>query len=207
MPDKLSIINGALGELGENLVAVADDGSDEWNCCSPAYENAVPETIEAHDWGFDTTVVNLVRTGAPTDDLYTDAMAMPVDSLHLIWVRVRDVPADYRIINNQICLSLNGYTATAKYVRDNGTGAWPPSFVKIIRTRVMAAIFTGLREDVDGGLKLHAMADKLLQEARTRVDQQQPKRAVFNSRAQGARLVRRPFVNTPASWGGTGVPS
>lgn len=207
MPDKLSVINDALAELGDNLVAVADNGSDEWTTASPAYENAVRETIEAHSWSFDTNVATLVRQNASPDDLYADAMALPMNCLHLIWVRVNDVPADYKIINNQICLNLNGYVATAKYVVDNGTGAWPPVFVAIIRARVMAALLSGLHEEYDAALKMRGYADKLLQGAQTRVDQQQPKRATFNSRAVSARLVRRPFVNTPAGWGGTGVPN
>ena len=38
---KIDLINSALSQTGDNLVATADDGSDEWNTCSPAYERAL----------------------------------------------------------------------------------------------------------------------------------------------------------------------
>lgn len=214
--DKLSIISDECSILGENPPATADDGSPEWNACSPAYEAAVQETIQAHSWPFETQIATLVRVGTSPDDTYTDAMAMPNACLQLIWVRVaesagNDFPADYKIVNNRICLNLFGtYTATAKYVIDPqiiGTGPWPPLFTKIIRYKVRAAICYGLREDDDAGMKWDAAAAAVLQEARTRVDQQQPKRAVFNSRAIASRIVRRPWVRTPFPWGGTGVPN
>jgi hypothetical protein len=199
--------------MGENPVAVADDGSPEWNCCSPTYEKAIQETIEAHNWAFDTAIATLVRQGASPDDLYTDAMAKPANSLSLIWVRLSqspgaEFPADYKIIGNQICLTTNGFAATAKYTVDPqvaGTGAWPPLFTKIIRLRVKAAIFEGLREDANGARGARAEADAVLKTAQYRIDQDQPKRAVFNSRARSARLIRRPYLSTPFPWGGTGI--
>lgn len=218
--DKLSIISDQCSELGENPPATADDGSTEWNVCSPAYERAIQETIEQHNWSFETTIATLVRVGPSPDDMYTDAMAMPNACLQLIWVRKgeapfgqgNDFPADYKIIGNQICLNLENDTlqATAQYVLDPqtvGTGPWPPLFTKIIRERVNAAICFGLREDDQAGFAWMKQAEATLQEARTRVDQQQPKRAMFNGRARYARIVRRPWISTPFPWGGTGTPS
>lgn len=214
--DKLSIIQNECAVLGENPPATADDGSPEWNVCSPEYEAAIQETIQLHDWKFDTQISALVAAGVPSpDDLYADAMAMPNACLQIIWVRLvespgADFPADYKIINNLICLNLDGYSATAKYMVDpqtSGTGNWPPLFTRIIRHRVRAAIYRGLQEDPEQADKEEAKAEMLLQQARTRVDQQEPKRATFNSRAITARWVRRPFIHLPFGWGGTGVPN
>lgn len=211
--NKLSIIADELAEMGENPVAVADDGSPEWNCTSPTYEKAIQETVEAHNWAFDTAIATLVRAGNSPDDLYTDAMAMPANLLSLIWVRLSmspgaEAPVDYKIIGNQICLSLSGFTANAKYTVDPqiaGTGAWPPLFTKIIRLRVKAAIFEGLREDANGARGARAEADAALKSAQFRIDQDNPKRAVFNSRARASRLIRRPYLSTPSPFGGTGT--
>jgi hypothetical protein len=206
--DKLSIINDVLSETGNNLVAVADDGSDEWNVASPAYDKAVENTLEARNWNFDTAVATLVRVGASPDDLFNDAMAMPSPILHLIWVRVNDVPADYLIINDQICLSLRGFTATAKYIVDSqSTAAWPPLFAEIIRRWVLAAVYRGLHEDPAEANNQEKAAMFALTQASTRVAQEDPKRATFNSRAKTSRLVRRPWISTPFPWGGTGVPN
>jgi hypothetical protein len=48
LPDKLSTIADELAITGNNVPQTADDGSDEWSVCSPAYEAAVAQTIEAH---------------------------------------------------------------------------------------------------------------------------------------------------------------
>ena len=44
------------------------------------------------------------------------------------------------------------------------------------------------------------------QRARTRYDQQKPKRAFWNSRITAARRVRRPWPPSPVGWGGSGIP-
>jgi hypothetical protein len=214
--DKLSIIQNELAILGDNVPATADDGSPEWNVCSPEYEAAIQETIQLHDWNFDSNTATLVQSATKSpDDLYANAMAMPNACLQIIWVRLQespgaDFPADYKIIDNLICLNLDGYSAIAKYMVDPqtaGTGMWPPLFTRIIRHRVRSAIYRGLHEDPEQADKEEAKVEVLLQQARTRVDQQQPKRATFNSRAITARIVRRPFVRLPFSWGGTGTPN
>lgn len=206
MVDKLSIIADELARTGNNIPAVSDDGSDEWTVCSPAFDAAVAETIEAHSWNFDTRIASLVRQNASPDDLYTDAFAKPNQCVHLIWVRLNDQTVDYKIINNQVCLSAGGRTVTAKYVLDQGTANWPPLFAKVIRLLVRSAIYRGLHEDPATADREEAKAMAALADARTRVDQESPKRAPFNSRAVAARRVRRPFVNSPAGWSGTDVP-
>lgn len=205
--DKLSLINDELARTGNNLVAVEDDGSDEWTVCGPAFDASVAETIEAHSWNFDTRIATLNRAGNPDDALYQDAYAKPQGALHLIWVRLNNQTVDYKIINNQVCLTAGGGVVTAKYVIDQGVANWPPSFAKVIRLLVRAAIYSGLHEDPQTGLTYEKLARDALRDAQTRVDQEQPKRSPFNSRAIAARRVRRPFINSPPGWSGTDVPN
>lgn len=202
--DKLSIIAGELAQTGDNIPAAADNGSDEWTVCSPAYDSAVAETIEGHSWNFDTNITALVRDGDSPDEVYDDAFAKPNACLHLIWVRLDGQTVDYKIINNQVCLNARGRPVTAKYILDQGAANWPALFVKVIAARVRAAIFCGLHEDPQTGLMWEKRADQFLAEARTRVDQESPKRAMFNSRARASRYTRRPFVSSPMAWTGTG---
>lgn len=215
--DKLSIIAAELALTGNNIPSVADDGSDEWNVCSPAYDIAVPLTLSRHSWNFGTQVVTLNRVGDSPDTQFTDAYAMPPACLGLIWVRVDgagvesapafdDVPVDYKIINNQICLTAEGGSVTAKFEANPGIQNWPPLFTAVIRLLVRAAIYRGFHEDQTQADREEAKAEAMLSEARTRTDQQQPKRAVFNSRALAARRIRRPTTISPPGWGGTGIP-
>lgn len=206
MTDKLALINDELAGTGNNLVSAEDDGSDEWLACTGAYENAVELTIERHTWNFGTNVVALNRVAASPDDLYDDAFAKPPSSLRLIWVRINDVPVDYKIINNWVCLSAHGQPVKAKHVVNPGVQYWPPIFAAVIRLYVRAAIYRGLHEDPDRADKEEGKAEAMLHEARTTVDQEQPKRALFNSRARMSRRMRRPWTSSTRDFGGTGTP-
>jgi hypothetical protein len=49
--DELGVINSALAATGDNFVAVANDGSDEWTVADPAYQRALGYMMEGHNWG------------------------------------------------------------------------------------------------------------------------------------------------------------
>lgn len=230
--DKLSLINQQLSLTANNTVAQADDGSDEWNVASAAYEYAIEYMFDAHDWKQITTVLTLQPTGImPTDDIFDTACAKPADCVHVIWVRLNDQPVVYQILNNQIVLNQYGQAPgtpvppgatpgviTMKYVSANPPVAvtGQPSttaaaqmlrtFMTALGRFVMSGIYRGLNEDIATARAEEAAAIRLLQEARTRSDQEQPKRAPFNSRIAAARRVRRPWPLVPTGWGGPGVP-
>lgn len=227
---KLDAINEVLALTGDNVVAAADDGSDEWTVGSAAYEQAIEYMFENHDWKQITNVVTLNSTGtAPADDQFDTAYAKPADCIHVIWVRVSDLPVVYQILNNQIVLNQfdqppgqsppPGSTPlpmTMKYVSSAppGLNGQPTSaqaqmtrtFMTALKRFVMAGIYRGLHEDVGTARAEEGVARQLLQEARQRSDAEQPKRAPFNSRITASRRVRRPFPQTPTGWGGTGTP-
>jgi hypothetical protein len=218
--DKLSIINDVLAETGNNRIAVADDGSDEWTVASPVYDKAVDNTLQARNWLFLKTVTTLVRAGNSPDESYTDAMAIPANCLHVVWVRLtigtnQQMPVDYKIMSlgdgnatPVICLNLNNYNAQAMYLVDSQlTGNWPPLFAEVIRFWVRAGIYRGLHEDPATADKEEQKALMALSQAATRSDQNNPKRRTFNSPAISARRVRRPWIKTPFDWGGTSVPN
>lgn len=228
--DKLQLINRQLALTGNNLCATADDGSDEWTVASAAYEEAVEFMLDQHDWKECTTVATLVSTGiAPTDDQFDTAFAKPPDCVHVIWVRVNyslgtggvDVPLLYQILNNQIVVNLGGASTaivTMKYVSANppaaiANGQSVAAVNQMLRTFftalgkfVLSGIYRGLHEDWAAAKSEEGIAMNLLQLARTRSDQEQPKRAMFNSRLSASRRVRRPFPSTPGGWSGSGTP-
>lgn len=221
--DKLGVINSALSQTGDNLVNVADDGSDEWNTASPAYERALAYMIEAHGWSQATDVRPLQpAANVPDDDQYDTAYNLPPDLVHLIWVRVSDLPSVYDLLAGQLIINARGGpdqpvapipAITPQPVTIKGifsTNADPtfatPTFVVALTTFVMSGIYRGLHEDVAQAAVMWNSAKALLQEAMTRHDQQKPKRAMFNSRITAARRIRRPWPIVPGGWGGTGTP-
>jgi hypothetical protein len=213
---KLDLINEALALTGNNLVSALGDGSDEDIVAGSAYEAGIEYMLDNHDWKQLTTVVPLTSTGiAPTDSRFDTAFAKPADCIHVIWVRVNQsgqtggnvFPILYQILTNQIVVNLFGggtvatpAVVTLKYVRDPGGDKGPlmlRTFMTALRQFVMAGIYRGLHEDPAEARLEEQAARALLAEARTRSDQEQPKRAVFNMRITTARLVRRPWPRVP----------
>jgi hypothetical protein len=203
--DRLGLINNALSLCGDNQCATAEDGSDEWNVASASYEAAIEYMLDAHDWKGITAFATLARSGDSTDGVFTDAYAKPADCVHLISVTVNDIPVEYRLIGNRIVLSANGSTVKIKYVSDVGSsledGGLTRTFMVALLCFVRAGIYGGLHEDISSEARLTAQARQILAEAKTRSDQEQPKRAMFSSRLRLSRRIPRPWPSSPPGWG------
>ena len=227
--DKLDLINSALSQTADNLVAAADDGSEEWTAASPAYERALAYMIESHPWRWAETVSVLQPAlNAPADDMWDTAYNLPGDLVHLVWVRVNDRPSVYELMMGptssgpsgvQLVVNAQGGPppptpkatpdpVTIKYVSQTASDPQfaTPTFVLALQTFVMSGIYRGLHEEWGEADKMWQAGNAILAEAKTRHDQQMPKRAMFNSRLVAARRVRRPWPPVPGGWGGTGIP-
>lgn len=189
--DKIGVINECLLLTGQNLVSVEEDGSNEWNVCSAAYEGAVGLLLERHDWKFATDIATLTRTGDALDTDYLDAYAKPNGCLHLIWVRTDDYPAEWKIVGNKVLLNADGAAVIAKFVKEPGPDQWPPTFLRVLKTLIQAAIYRGLKRDEKEARSREADAELMLQDARTRTDQEDPKRALFKGTLRNKRRERR----------------
>lgn len=219
--DKITLINSALSQTGDNLVTAADDGSDEWNTCSPAYERALAYMIESHSWSQATDVRVLQPAGnAPDDDQFDTAYNLPADLVHLIFVRISDMPCVWGLLNNQLVVNSMGGpppppvgTVTPAVVTIKGVFSAnsdptfaTPTFVVALQSLVMSGIYRGLHEDVAQAERMWMAGKALLEDAKSKHDQQLPKRSMFNSRITASRRIRRPWPPTPGGWGGTGIP-
>lgn len=239
--DKLDLVNSALALTGDNAVAAADNGSDEWTVCSPAYETALGYIMESHSWGYATVVKTLQPSPtAPTDNDWDTAYPLPPDLVHLIWAKINQnannpLPFDvaqlslYSIMGTPTgpVLVINAQggppppippttpaTVTIKYISNSGalcdSTNGTPMLIVALQRFIIAGIYRGLHEDPGEADKCEAAARLMLQEARTRYDQQKPKRAFFNSRMRASRRIRRPWPPTgTGSWGsgsGSGIP-
>lgn len=192
--DKLQLIQDACEQTGDYVPQVAEDGSEEWAKGSTAYEMALPYAIEGADWKFGTKIETLTRQGGSADSDYDDAYAKPTDLLHLIWVRLNDLPlTDYKIVDNKILLTADGGVVTIKSVKAPDITAVTPTFAMAMRSFVMSGIYRGLHNDQSQADKMWAAAEGFLRQAAARSDQEQPKRAMFNSRVLQARRTRRPY--------------
>lgn len=217
---KLEIINAALSQTGDNLCANADDGSVEWGACSPAYETALAYVCEAHPWNWLTDVRTLVPSPTPPTDTYFDtAYPLPPDLVHLILVRMNDVPCVWDFLNGNLVVNAQGGPpppppTTPMVVKIKGifsTNSDPtfstPTVVAVLQMFVMSGIYRGLKKDPGEAAHMWNAARQMLEEAKSRHDMQKPKAAIFNSRMTAVRRNRKPWRQTPYGWSGTGTPN
>ena len=234
--DKLGIINSGLSQTGDNPVAAADNGSDEWNVCSPAYERALAYILEQHPWYWTKNTITLIpATNAPSDTAWDTAFNLPSDLLHIIYIRIAyqaSGPWLSTIWDFQqgpsgtsgptgmqlVCNAQGGppppqppqapAVVTMTYLSSNTSDPQfaTPTFVLALQALVMSGIYRGLHEDIATADRMWAGGMQILMDAKIRHDQQKPKRAIFNSRIYAARRIRRPWPPVPGGWSDTGAP-
>lgn len=236
---KIDVVNSSLAGTGDNLVNVADDGSDEWNTASPAYDRAIAYIMEGHDWGYATqTVVLQPSPTAPQDTDFDTAYPLPSDCVHILWLKINE---NNPFSNNQAFLTLYKIAGTPNgpVIVVNAQGGPPPpsppvtpaqitlyyisnsgalcdatngtpTLILALQAFVMSGIYRGLHEDTGEADKMWQAGEGMLQRARTRYDQQKPKRQFFNSRITASRRIRRPWpalgINSWGSGSGSGTP-
>jgi hypothetical protein len=225
---KLDVINDALVSAGIDEVFVAADGSDNWNAASRAYEIALEFMLDNHNWAAVTKIQTLQPLTTPPEDRQFDtAYPKPPDCVHLIWMRLDDAPVLYKIVGNHLEVrAISGsslyYPAPSgttpgvvqiQYVSSDPGGDQSPTTDRMARTFITAlmfftlsGIYRSLMYDVQEAAAMWKIGVGVLQEAKTRADQETPKRAMWNSRIYVARRVRRPWPQLPSGWGGTGSP-
>jgi hypothetical protein len=217
---KLELVNSALALTGDNLVAVADDGSVEWGVCSPAYERGLAYVTEAHPWNWVTDWRTLTASPtAPADDRYDTAYLLPPDLIHMTMVRMNDGPCVWDFLNGQLIVNAKGGPPPPPA----GTVAYPvmikgifltnsdpvnstPTVISALEMFVMSGIYRAIHKDTAESDRMFAAAMKMLDQAKARHDMQQPKRKLFVSRMTQSRRSRRPGSPTVRGLGGPGWP-
>lgn len=224
--DKLSIVNGALSQTGDNQVAVEDDGSTEWNACSPAYERGLGYMIEQHPWAWaKTEVVLQPAANVPLNTQWDTAYNLPPDLIHLILVLNDERPCIWDLMMGpggsamQLVINAQGgppppvppqtpNSIRIQYI--SLTTSDPtfstPTFVKALEMFVFSGIYRGLHKDTAEADRMWQAGELMIRNAQTRHDQQKPKHALYNSRMAAARRVRRPWPPVPGGWSGSGIP-
>ncbi|TCR64694.1 hypothetical protein [Bosea sp. BK604] len=189
--DRLTIINDALRNTGNNTVNFEYDGSTEWENADPAYRRAISFLIASHPWNFANTSAPLAGLLPSSPHLVLDkAYQLPNDCMlvEAAWLNGHPL-GEYEIMDQKLCCRYDS-GVTVKYVRAPEPGQWPPLFVELATMQVEAYLLRGLNEDTDNARKRDADVRNLLDEVRSAQDRQEPPRALFRSRTAHRRRGR-----------------
>ncbi len=194
--DKLTVINNALVNTGNNRVNILHDPSAEYQVADAAFDRAIKVLTSRHAWPFATTIENLVRV--PDDEnlskIYPQngfRIPQPPQVLHIKEIYHCNRPlTEYEIIGFILscCYSSD---ISAKVVREPDTALWHPMAEEVLTLMVEAGCLRGLNEDaVEARIRMQD-AENLIAETRTHLDQQNPARNTYVSKIARARRMRR----------------
>lgn len=192
--DKLTIINNALSETGNNTVNVLNDPSDEYRVANRAFERWIKFLASRHSWPFAMTTELLVRV--PDADnksrrFSKNGFRLPQNTLHVKEVfRDECFLTDYEIIGTVLSCHYDSevYAAVVKMPPEQD---WHPMAEEVLTRYVEAGCLRGLNEDFTEATKRENSAEALLMDTRSHVDQQNPGRNMYKSRVAVARRTRR----------------
>ncbi|PVE25431.1 hypothetical protein DC522_05925 [Microvirga sp. KLBC 81] len=188
--DRLTIINDALLETGNNPLNFEYDGSPEWQAADSAYRRSVQYLISKHRWNFATTTVDLagLLPKSPSAlEHYNKAYALPADCLHVAGVYLNGYPlTQYEIVDHRVCCAYDA-GVSVKYVRTPSPDQWPPMFIELLTMKVEAHLLRGLNEDTANAERRDARVDAELAEFRSQSDQEEGRRVILRSRTAARR--------------------
>ncbi len=194
--DKLTVLNNALINTGNNRVNTLYEGSDEYLVADTAFDAAIKLLSSIHTWPFATTMEKLVR--APDSEnksrTFPDhcfRIPPPPQVLHVKEIYYRSVLlVDYEIMGFTLSCR-HADEIYAKVVREAPGAIWHPMAEQILTLRVEAGILRGLNEDFKEADSRERRADDWLVMARPHLDQQNPARNMYRSKISAARRTRR----------------
>jgi hypothetical protein len=196
VPDRLSIMNDALVNTGNNRIQVEFEDTQEWDVAKTAYDRFLPQLLEAHPWNFATAteaLTQLADTENPSQQYSADlggyAYSMPGLCLWLEAVWMNGNTINFEIVDDKICTFFNNdtYDLMAKFVRVPATDKPSNLFWEALRKLVESGCLRGLNEENSEATRREQEGWQMLRVAATRSDQQQPRRYPRRSRILARR--------------------
>ncbi len=194
--DKLTVINNALSNTGNNQVNILHDPSDEYRVADTAFDRAIKFLTSMHSWPFSVTVENLVRVpdAENLSRLYPHngfRIPEPPQVLHVKEIYHHNrILTEFEIIGFILsCRHSEGISA--KVVREAPGAIWHPMAEEVLTLMVEAGLLRGLNEDMVEARVRDQSAEDLISKTRTHLDQQNPARNTYVSKIARARRTRR----------------
>lgn len=192
--DKLTLLNNALSQTGNNEVNVLNDPSEEYRVANRAFDRWIKFLASRHSWPFAMTTELLVRVldeDNPSRRFSKNGFRLPPNTLHVKEVFYRThFLTDYEIIGDVLSCNYDSeiYAAVVMMPPD---AKWHPMAEEVLTRYVESGCLRGLNEDFTEATKRENSAEALLMDARSHIDQQNPARNMYKSSIRAARRTRR----------------
>jgi hypothetical protein len=199
--ERLTILQDALINTGNEPVVTEFDGSTEWMVVERAWNRALRYLIPAHPWNFANTTAALAGLLAESPHPTLDkAFALPADCLwvEMAWLDGRPL-GEFEILDQKFC-SRYDTDLRIKYVRLPLPTQFPPGFVEVLTMKIEEYIYRGLNEDLTAAQNRAKEVKIELDLLRSSLDRQEPARAVLRSRTAARRRgygVLSPLLRPP----------
>lgn len=193
--DKLTIINRALIETGNDPLSNLLEDSDSGIAANTAFDRAIDYLSAKHQWPFAFSSAALVAATNPVPPYgsWKYQWNYPIASWHLR--NVIDATTgdgqDYKLVKSGILTYASGNMIATYVERLDTSQNWHPMASEVLTLLVQGSIERGLNESFEKAEKLRAEANALLGEAAARVDQQSPPRVGYLSAVAQARSRRK----------------
>lgn len=141
MPDPTSVSNGALGELGANLITDFDEETSLALLCRTHFEDARDATLELHPFNFAGYRASLVRQPADVDGDWLYQYLLPAGPTPPYCIKVRGIINDRARNTFEIGMNLHQErillcdfeTVSISYTgRTTNLNAWSPLAIQVL---------------------------------------------------------------------------
>jgi hypothetical protein len=189
---KLDIVQKACALCGENIPAVEDDGSPEWDVASARYDLMLPVFSQRHAWNFNTASVALAQAGSNPSQDFLYAYVRPAGAVRIVnlWsggARLANFSTRGGVLAANVAPSTG---LTADYLTVAGPEEASAVFVLGLIEDVQAAIYRGLQEDASRADMMEEKAKATMNEAKRLNDQEAPARDTRRGRIAERRRGR-----------------
>lgn len=197
--DRLTVINDALLETGNEQINALNDGSVEWGAASKAFDRAIKKLIAANVWDFSKTAEALIAAETNPSKRFSYAFVRPPSAWLITAVLWKTMPLpEYEVMGNRICANFQT-DLNIEFVREPTDNEVPPWFQEVLTKAVEVSVLRSLNEDFEEAMRRESALMKYIREMASLENRQEPPRTGFAGRMGLARRSRRGGARRPAA--------
>ena len=187
----LLITNVALQLIGAETIGAFADDSATAEICNATFEDTVRKLLTEHPWRFAVKEIDLgTEDGTEPLTKWEERFALPTSGtlLKVLGVFVDSKPIDYEVVGQYIhCDVIDADNPVCRYIFRADTANFSPAFIQALQYRLAAVWAVPITDSTSKAEYFEAMAEKMIQRARTADAQQDTARRLPLGRFKAVR--------------------